>query len=64
MKQKSFENRATLKVKEAAALAGCGERAIRNGIATKTIPTLPLSRNILIPRAAFMRLVDSGTLSA
>ena len=63
MKMKSAETRGTLRVKEAAALAGCGERAIRDGVKAGKIPTLKLNRNILIPRASFQRLVDSGTLS-
>ena len=64
MKIKSDERRATLRVSEAAKLAGCGERAIRIGIKNKKIPVLALSRNILIPRAAFQKLLDSGTLAA
>lgn len=54
-------NRVTLKVEEAAKIAGCGTRAIRNGVADGTIPCVRLSRNILIPRAAFLRWLDNGS---
>jgi excisionase family DNA binding protein len=60
VKRKTDENRATLKVPEAALIAGCGEKAIRDGIKEGRIPHLRLSRNILIPRAAFMRYIDSA----
>jgi excisionase family DNA binding protein len=63
VKTKSAEIRGTLKVREAAALAGCGERAIRDGVKAGRIPTLKLNRNILIPRASFQRLVDSGSFA-
>jgi excisionase family DNA binding protein len=52
--------RATYKVGEAAKVAGCGERSIREGIKSGKIPVLPLSRTILIPRAAFHKWLDSG----
>ncbi len=51
--------RATYKVREAARIAGCGERAIRNGLASNRIPHLRLGRNILIPRNAFHLWLDS-----
>jgi excisionase family DNA binding protein len=51
--------RATFKVPEAARVAGCGDRAIRNGIADGRIPHLKFGRNILIPKAAFFRWLDS-----
>ena len=54
------QTRLTLKVDEAAALAGCGQRAIRLGIADGYIPHLRLGRNILIPRSAFLRWLDAA----
>lgn len=50
----------TLKVPEAAQIAGCGERAIRNGIDDGSIPHLRFGRNIVIPRSAFIRWLDSA----
>lgn len=67
MKQrKTDSDRVTLKVPEAARIAGCGEQAIRNGITTGQIPHLRFGRNIVIPRAAFLRYIDSagGAVSA
>jgi excisionase family DNA binding protein len=52
--------RLTLKIHEAAALAGCGQKAIRNGIAAGYIPCLRLGRNLLIPRSAFLRWLDTA----
>jgi len=52
--------RATIKVAEAAAIAGCGERAIREGIRSGKIPHLKTGRNILIPRFAFLKWIESG----
>jgi excisionase family DNA binding protein len=64
MKQaKTDGTRVTLKVQEAAKIAGCGTRAIRNGVADGSIPSIRLSRNILIPRAAFLRWLDSAGAS-
>ena len=60
MRLKSSKNRATLKVPEAAKLMGCGEKAIRNGVAAGHIPHLRLGRNIIIPRDAFLRYIDSA----
>src|SRR5579871_1778465 len=51
--------RATYKVPEAARVAGSGERAIRNGIAAGIIPHLRFGKNILIPKAAFHKWLDS-----
>ena len=51
--------RATYKVPEAAKVAGTGERSIRDGIAEGKIPHLRFGRNILIPRVAFHRWLDS-----
>jgi excisionase family DNA binding protein len=51
--------RATLKIPEAAKIAGVGTRAIYNGVADGKIPHLKFGRNILIPRSAFMRWLDS-----
>jgi excisionase family DNA binding protein len=50
--------RVTLKVPEAARIAGCGARAIRNGINHGSIPHIKFGRNIVIPRAAFLRWLD------
>jgi excisionase family DNA binding protein len=57
--------RATLKIPEAAAIAGTGTRAIRDGVADGSIPHLRFGRNILIPKNAFNRWLDScaGTFS-
>lgn len=57
---KTDSTRATMKVAEAARIAGCGERAIRNGISEGRIPHLRFGRNIVIPRSAFLRWIDSG----
>ena len=56
--------RATWKIPEAARYAGCGDRAIRRGIQQGRIPHIRLGRNILIPRSAFVKWIDSagGTL--
>lgn len=60
MKTKIDDNvRATYRVPEAARVAGSGERAIRNGIADGTIPHLRFGRNIVIPRNAFHKWLDS-----
>lgn len=61
MKTKRDENvRRTWTIPEAARAAGTGERAIREAVKAGTIPSIRLSRNILIPRAAFTRWLDSG----
>jgi excisionase family DNA binding protein len=52
--------RATLRIPEAAKIAGTGTRAIRKGVAAGDIPHLKFGKNILIPRAAFMRWLDSA----
>ena len=60
MKAKTNDSvRATYKVPEAAMVAGTGSRAIRDGIADGTIRHLRFGRNILIPKAAFHRWLDS-----
>ena len=48
-----------LKVWEASKLARVGTAAIRSGIASGRIPHLKFGRNILIPRLAFLRWMDS-----
>jgi excisionase family DNA binding protein len=53
------EKRATYKVPEAARVAGTGPKAIRDGIAADAIPHIKFGRNILIPKAAFHRWLDS-----
>jgi excisionase family DNA binding protein len=55
----SNEPRATYKVREAACVAGVGDAAIRRGIAQGRIPHLRFGRNILIPKTAFHRWLDS-----
>jgi excisionase family DNA binding protein len=52
--------RATYKVTEAAKVAGTGERAIRNGIASGVVPHIWLGRRLLIPKNAFHRWLDSA----
>jgi excisionase family DNA binding protein len=65
MPQAKTENASvTLKVPEAAQIAGCGERAIRNGIDEGTIPHIKFGRNIRIPRSAFLRWIDSAGASS
>ena len=56
--------RSTYKVPEAAKVAGCGGRAIRNLIADNKIPHLRFGRTILIPRSAFHRWLDSAGANA
>jgi excisionase family DNA binding protein len=57
--------RAVYKVPEAAKVAGCGERAIRNGIADGNIPHVRFGRNIVIPKTSFHKWLDScGTDTA
>jgi excisionase family DNA binding protein len=56
--------RVTLNVREAAQISGYGERTIRKGIKAGLIPHLGLGRNIVIPRAAFLRWIDSAGDSA
>jgi hypothetical protein len=57
--KKKNEIRVTLKVPEAALLAGCGERSIRDGI-NGAIPHLRFGRNIVIPKAAFLRWLETA----
>jgi excisionase family DNA binding protein len=52
--------RVTLKVHEAAEIAGCGDRAIRNMIAAGKIPSIRFGRNVVIPRSAFLRWLDAA----
>jgi excisionase family DNA binding protein len=51
--------RATFKVAEAAKFAGVGTSAIRKGVSAGTIPHIRFGRNILIPKDAFGRWLDS-----
>ena len=53
------EVRATYKVPEAARVAGVGQSAIRIGIKQGRIPHIRFGRNVLIPKAAFIRWLDS-----
>jgi excisionase family DNA binding protein len=50
----------TIKVPEAAELAGGGERAIRKAIAEGRIPTIPFGRAILISRPVFLRWLETS----
>ncbi len=56
--------RVTLTVREAARIAGCGERTIRRGIANGTIPHLRWGRNILIPKESFLRCLEATAMKA
>jgi len=49
----------TYKVDEAARVARVGTAAIRRGIAAGRIPHIRFGRNILIPKSAFHRWLDS-----
>ena len=53
------EQTATYKVPQAARVAGVGSAAIRRGVAEGTIPHIRFGRNILIPKSAFHRWLDS-----
>jgi excisionase family DNA binding protein len=60
MRTRTNENvRATYRVPEAAQVAGTGTRVIRHLIADGSIPHIMFGRNILIPRVAFHRWLDS-----
>ena len=59
MRRIDDEKRATYKVPEAAQVAGTGPKAIRDGIASGAIPHIKFGRNILIPKTAFHRWLDS-----
>ena len=50
---------ATFKVPEAARYARVGQAAIYNGIHAGTIPHIKFGRNILIPKAAFIRWLET-----
>ena len=56
--QQEKPTRATYKVPEAAKVAGCGQRAIRNGVADGSIPHIKFGRNILIPKNRFHEWLD------
>jgi excisionase family DNA binding protein len=49
----------TYKVPEAARVARVGEMAIRRGISEGRIPHIKFGRNILIPKSAFIRWLES-----
>ncbi len=61
MKLKAVEDqvRATLKIHEAAKIAGVGTRAIYVGVKAGEVPHLMFGRNIPIPRTAFLRWLDT-----
>jgi excisionase family DNA binding protein len=50
---------ATLKVPQAAQIAGVGTAAIRTAIKKSGLPCIRFGRNILIPREAFLRWLDA-----
>jgi excisionase family DNA binding protein len=54
------DERVTWKVPEAARIAGCGDRALRKAIAEGKVPHLRFGRNILIPRLAFLKYLNSA----
>ena len=56
----------TIKVPEAARLAGCSPRAIRKAVTEGRIPVIPLGRVILISRPVFLRWLETsgGTSNA
>ncbi len=58
-KDTQWDGGATYKVPEAAKVARVGSAAIRKGVATGAIPHIRFGRNILIPKAAFHRWLDS-----
>jgi len=58
--RKNDHLRSTWTIKEAAQVAGCGERAIRQGVESGEIPHLKLGGKILLPRVAFQRWVDNA----
>ena len=51
--------RAVYRVPEAARVAGVGQSAIRIGVKAGTVPHIRFGRNILIPKVAFHRWLDS-----
>ena len=58
-KSHESETPATLKVPEAANIARVGTAAIYNGIKSGTIPHIKFGRNILLPKSAFLRWLDT-----
>jgi excisionase family DNA binding protein len=60
MRRRRRKSRITIKVPEAASIAGAGERSIRDLIAAGKIPHIRFGRNIVIPKAAFLRWLDSA----
>jgi excisionase family DNA binding protein len=62
-KRAPVQERITLKIPEAAQIVGCGIRAIRNGIGAGDIPHIRLGKNIVIPRAAFLKWIESSGTS-
>lgn len=57
--QHGLQEPAMYKVPEAARIARVGTAAIRKGVHAGTIPHLRFGRNILIPKSAFHRWIDS-----
>lgn len=59
-RRKKNNVRVTIQVPQAALFAGTGEKSIRDGIRAGIIPHLKFGRNIVIPKAAFLRWLDSA----
>lgn len=53
----------TLTLKDAAALAGLDYRTIKAGVDRGTIPALHFGSRVMIPRAAFLRLLQTGDVT-
>lgn len=60
MEHKAEEQRATYRIREAARVAGCGDKAMRDAVNSGRIPHLRFGRNIVIPRSAFMKWLDAA----
>lgn len=50
----------TLTLKEAGEIAGLDPRTIKAGVVNGSIPSLHFGPRVLIPRAAFLRLLETG----
>lgn len=59
-REKAENIRATIRVAEAAVIAGVGHKTIRDGIAAGYIPHLWLGRCLLIPKGPFLRWIDNA----
>ena len=59
-----LKNRDVYKVGECAVRAGIGVKAMRALIKAGTCPSLKIGRNVVVPKAAFHRWLDSCGLAA